>query len=79
MRLANTRVMGVVIGGLLGGPAVGFGAGLIAGIHRLTLGGFTAVACAISTLLAGVAAGYLGKKRQTIEKKSRPCMQLVSV
>src|SRR3954464_3015718 len=26
--LANTRVMGVVIGGLLGGPIVGVGAGL---------------------------------------------------
>ena len=32
--IANTRVMGVVIGGLLGGPVVGIGAGLIAGIHR---------------------------------------------
>src|SRR3954462_1105342 len=35
--LANTRVMGIVIGGLLGGPAVGIGAGIIAGIHRYTL------------------------------------------
>ena len=34
--------MGVAIGGLLGGPIVGIGAGLIAGLHRLSLGGFTA-------------------------------------
>ena len=40
--LANTRVMGVVIGGLLGGPVVGLGAGIIAGVHRFSLGGFTA-------------------------------------
>ncbi|MFZ7942704.1 LytS/YhcK type 5TM receptor domain-containing protein [Neobacillus sp. 19] len=62
--LANTRVMGIVIGGLLGGPTVGIGAGLVAGIHRLTLGGFTAFSCAFSTILAGIAAGYFGKKRK---------------
>lgn len=60
--LANTRVMGVAIGGLLGGPIVGIGVGLIAGIHRLTLGGFTAVACGVSTVIAGVVTGILGKK-----------------
>lgn len=60
--LANTRVMGVTIGGLLGGPFVGIGVGLIAGLHRLTLGGFTAVACCLSTILAGIVAGFLGKR-----------------
>ncbi|MGM9925773.1 MAG: LytS/YhcK type 5TM receptor domain-containing protein [Bacillus sp. (in: firmicutes)] len=60
--LANTRVMGVVIGGLLGGPVVGAGVGLLAGVHRLTLGGFTAVACGVSTMIAGIAAGFLGRK-----------------
>lgn len=59
--IANTRIMGVTIGGLLGGPLVGIGVGLIAGLHRLTLGGFTAVACALSTILAGVVTGLLGK------------------
>ncbi|WP_028393851.1 sensor histidine kinase [Bacillus cihuensis] len=67
--LANTRVMGVVIGGLLGGPTVGIGAGLIAGIHRYTLGGFTAFSCALSTILAGIAAGYFGRKRKQNGKK----------
>lgn len=67
--LANTRVMGIVIGGILGGPMVGIGAGLIAGIHRYTLGGFTAFACAVSTILAGIVSGYLGKVRKKKRKK----------
>jgi two-component system sensor histidine kinase LytS len=60
--IANTRIMGVAIGGLLGGPIVGIGVGLIAGLHRLYLGGFTATACAFSTILAGIVTGFLGKK-----------------
>ena len=67
--IANTRVLGIVIGGLIGGPVVGIGAGLIAGIHRYFLGGFTAFACSISTIIAGVVAGYLGKKRGEAGKK----------
>ncbi|MFL6562539.1 MAG: LytS/YhcK type 5TM receptor domain-containing protein, partial [Bacillus sp. (in: firmicutes)] len=60
--IANTRIMGVTIGGLLGGPIVGIGVGLIAGIHRLTLGGFTATACAISTIMAGGVTGFLSER-----------------
>ncbi|GIN64246.1 sensor protein LytS [Robertmurraya siralis] len=67
--LANTRVMGTVIGGLLGGPLVGLGAGLIAGIHRYSLGGFTAFSCSLSTILAGMISGYLGYKRKKQGKK----------
>lgn len=67
--IANTRVMGVVIGGLLGGPMVGLGAGLIAGIHRYSLGGFTALACAIAVIMAGIAAGFFGRKRLRKGKK----------
>ncbi|MBA4602149.1 sensor histidine kinase [Thermoactinomyces mirandus] len=70
--LANTRVMGVVIGGLVGGPLVGFGAGMIAGIHRLLLGGFTAFSCAFSTFVAGIVSGYLGRKRIMKERKLTP-------
>jgi two-component system, LytTR family, sensor histidine kinase LytS len=66
--LANTRVMGIVIGGLLGGPGVGIGAGLLAGIHRYSLGGFTALACGLSTILAGAVAGYFGKIRKQTGK-----------
>ncbi len=57
--LANSRVVGVVIGGLLGGPWVGLGAGLIAGIHRALLGGFTGLACGISTVTEGLIAGLV--------------------
>ncbi len=62
--IANTRIMGVAIGGLLGGPFVGLGVGLIAGLHRYFLGGFTAGACAIAAILAGVLSGFLGKRRR---------------
>ncbi|AZO96770.1 sensor histidine kinase [Halocella sp. SP3-1] len=56
---ANIRAIGAVIGGLLGGPLVGFSAGLIGGLHRYFLGGFTAVACALSTTLAGLIGGLV--------------------
>lgn len=54
--LANSRVVGVMVAGLLGGPLVGAGAGLVAGVHRYLLGGFTAFSCG----LAAVAEGTLG-------------------
>ncbi|CAG7653933.1 LytS/YhcK type 5TM receptor domain-containing protein [Paenibacillus allorhizosphaerae] len=68
--LANTRVLGVALGGLLGGPLVGLGVGMIAGLHRMTLGGFTAVACGVSTLLAGIVTGLIGKRFQKNEKNT---------
>lgn len=58
--IANTRIMGVGISGLLGGPIVGIGVGSIAGIHRYMLGGTTALSCAISSILAGIITGYIG-------------------
>ncbi|WHY74852.1 sensor histidine kinase [Fictibacillus enclensis] len=70
--IANTRIMGVAIGGLLGGPIVGLGVGLIAGLHRLTLGGFTAEACAISTILAGLITGWLGRRFGIIGRNRSP-------
>jgi two-component system, LytTR family, sensor histidine kinase LytS len=59
--IANSRVVGVAIGGILGGPLVGFGAGVIAGGHRLLIdiGGFTAVACCVATIAEGVVGGIL--------------------
>lgn len=66
--IANSRVLGVVVGGLLGGVRIGFGAGIIAGVHRFFLGGFTAVACGVATILAGLIAGLIGTKlrKQTL-------------
>ncbi|MGY0616718.1 LytS/YhcK type 5TM receptor domain-containing protein [Vibrio sp. FJH11] len=57
--IANTRAIGAVMGGLFGGPVVGFAVGLTGGIHRYTLGGFTDLACAISTTAEGVIGGLL--------------------
>lgn len=58
--LANTRIVGVMVGALLGGPWVGITAGLIAGIHRylIDVGGFTAFACAIATVVEGIIGSY---------------------
>ena len=55
--IANTRAVGAVLGGLLGGPLVGFLVGLTGGLHRYTLGGFTDLACAISTSCEGLLGG----------------------
>jgi two-component system, LytTR family, sensor histidine kinase LytS len=65
--IANSRVIGIVAAGILGGPWIGLGAGLVAGVHRFFLGGFTAFACSVSTVIAGLLAGYIGKR----EKKNR--------
>jgi len=70
--IANTRLIGVAIAGIFGGPLVGVSVGIIAGIHRITLGGFTAVACGVSTILAGFITGSLSKQlkiRQTFSYK----------
>lgn len=55
--IANTRAIGAVLGGLLGGPVVGLAVGLTGGLHRYSLGGFTDLACAISTTLEGLLGG----------------------
>lgn len=62
--IANSRVIGVFVGGLLGGPFVGVMSGFIAGLHRFLIDpfGFTSFACAISTLCEGILAGRLKKK-----------------
>ncbi len=69
--IANSRSIGVVVAGLFGGPAVGIGAGLIAGIHRMVIpvGRFTAVACGISTIMGGVIAGYFKRYVDTKPNK----------
>lgn len=62
--IVNARVVGVFVGGLLGGPLVGTLSGVIAGGHRMLIdiGGFTAFACAISTITEGLMAGLIKKK-----------------
>ncbi|MCT4563614.1 MAG: histidine kinase [Maledivibacter sp.] len=69
--LINTRIIGVGIGGLLGGPFVGLMSGAVAGIHRALIdsGEFTSTACAISTVFEGLMAGYMGRVMQNKNKK----------
>jgi phosphoserine phosphatase RsbU/P len=64
--IANVRDLGPVLAGLVAGPLAGFLAGLIGAAHRYSQGGFTAISCSLSTLVAGVLAGifYLIRKRQ---------------
>lgn len=57
--IANTRAIGAVMGGLFGGPIVGLAVGMTGGIHRYFMGGFTDLACAISTSVEGLIGGLL--------------------
>ena len=57
--IANARAIGPVLAGLIGGPALGLGVGLVSGIHRFTFGGFTALACGISTTAEGLIGGLV--------------------
>lgn len=65
--IANMRVIGVVIAGLLGGYRVGLGAGFIAGIHRMTMGGFTAFSCGLSTIIASILASAFYRKGKHVK------------
>lgn len=55
---ANFRDLGPAIAGLLAGPVVGAAAGLIGGVHRYSLGGITALPCALAPIMAGLAGGF---------------------
>ncbi|MBF8999191.1 sensor histidine kinase [Vibrio nitrifigilis] len=55
--IANTRAIGAIMGGLFGGPLLGFTVGFTGGIHRYMQGGFTDVACAVSTTVEGIIGG----------------------
>ncbi|WP_199614384.1 LytS/YhcK type 5TM receptor domain-containing protein [Paenibacillus alkalitolerans] len=59
--IANSALVGVVIGGLLGGSLVGLGAGVLTGLHLYHLDGFAALAMALSAPVTGLAAGGIAK------------------
>lgn len=69
--IANARVVGVFVGGLLGGPFVGILSGLIAGGHRFLtdVGGFTAFSCGLSTFVEGIMSGFLKRKIDSSDNK----------
>jgi two-component system, LytTR family, sensor kinase len=52
--IANTRPIGAFMAGYMGGPLIGLIVGVIAGAHRYSFGGFTAVACAVATVAEGL-------------------------
>jgi LytS/YehU family sensor histidine kinase len=55
----NVRDLAAFAAGLLGGPIVGITAGLVGGLHRLSVGGFTAIPCAIATIAGGLVFGAI--------------------
>jgi two-component system LytT family sensor kinase len=57
--IANTRAIGAVLAGLIGGPLLGTAVGLTGGLHRYTLGGFTAFSCGVSTTAEGLLGGLV--------------------
>ena len=60
--LANTRIVGPIAGGLLGGPLVGVGAGILGAIPRYLIGGYTVAASVLANILAGLISGHVYKK-----------------
>ncbi|KAA0257135.1 sensor histidine kinase [Deferribacter autotrophicus] len=64
--IANTRAIGAIMAGLLGGPLLGGLVGFTGGLHRYFIGGFTAFSCGVSTTTEGIIGGlmnyYLTKK-----------------
>ncbi|OGR14838.1 MAG: hypothetical protein A2097_11555 [Desulfobacula sp. GWF2_41_7] len=59
--IANLRAISMIIAGLLGGPLVGFGAGLIAGGHRFLtdIHGLSSFPCGLGTFIEGFVAGII--------------------
>lgn len=57
--IANIRDLAPMVAGLVAGPYVGVAVGLIGAIHRLSLGGDSALACSLATVLAGLIAGLV--------------------
>jgi len=62
--IANTRIIGVMAGGILCGPFVGIVSGIIAGVHRYLydIGGITSIPCAMSTIISGFLSAVIYKK-----------------
>jgi sigma-B regulation protein RsbU (phosphoserine phosphatase) len=55
--IVNIRDFAPMIAGLTAGPVIGLFVGLVGGVHRFFLGGFTCVPCGLATILAGVIGG----------------------
>ncbi|TCO77452.1 sensor histidine kinase [Marinisporobacter balticus] len=62
--IANTRNIGVMVGGILCGPFVGIVGGILAGVHRILIdiGGITSFPCALATVMGGFLSGIIYRK-----------------
>lgn len=72
--LVGSSLVAIVIAGLLGGPIVGFGAGLVAGVYLFFLGGLGYLANSIvnplTGLLAGLTARFFSQERVIVPTKA---------
>ncbi|HLR61932.1 MAG TPA: LytS/YhcK type 5TM receptor domain-containing protein [Lentibacillus sp.] len=59
--VTGSSLVAIVIAGLLGGPVVGLGAGLIAGAHLFYLGGIGFVANSLVNPITGLLAGWTAR------------------
>jgi len=57
----NIRTCIAIFSGILAGPAAGIAVGLIGGIYRMALGGWSALPCGLATIGAGMIGAYLYK------------------
>jgi len=57
--IANTRAIGPVLAGIIGGPILGTAVGFTGGLHRYFFGGFTAFSCGLSTTMEGLIGGLV--------------------
>lgn len=64
--ILNFRDMAVVTAGLLMGPWVGLGVGAVAGFERYGLGGFTALACGLASVLVGLFSGVARNRARSV-------------
>jgi len=69
--VVNVRDLGPILAGLICGPYVGIGAGLIGAAYRITLGGSNVLGAAIGPVLAGALSGlvYILNKREFVSTK----------
>ncbi|WXR61652.1 LytS/YhcK type 5TM receptor domain-containing protein [Peptostreptococcaceae bacterium AGR-M142] len=69
--IANTRNIGVIVGGILCGPIVGILSGIIAAVHRIAIdvNGITSIPCSMATILGGIISGFIYNKMDTKNRK----------
>ena len=57
--IVNIRDFAPIMAGLTAGPIIGLAVGLIGGIHRMFIGGFTCIPCSLATVFAGLIGGLV--------------------